>query len=85
MSDKRNHRNSIIPIPLEALTDIDATILSQLVEETSDKMQKYPVYLCFCNKCFDDDDSQFHINKISGIGHVMKPEVVKEMDFTYVD
>ena len=83
MSDKKNHRYSCVQIPAEPIYELTPDILSDLVVGNEKLMQKYPTYLCFSNECFGDDDTEFQITTIQGIGSVVKPNIVKEIDFTY--
>lgn len=83
MSNKPNHRYSCVQIPAEPLYELTPDVLSDLVAGNEKMMQKYPVYLCFCNRCFGDEDTEFQISTIDGIGCVVKPSIVKEIDFTY--
>ena len=84
MSDKRNHRNSCVQIPAESIYDLTSGMMADLTSGKEKMMQKYPVYLCFSNSCFGEEDTEFQLTTLHGIGSVVKPEYVKEIDFTYV-
>ncbi|KAA6392213.1 MAG: hypothetical protein EZS28_012263 [Streblomastix strix] len=78
-SKRGNHKQSCILLPMDLVEDIDAGIMEDLIDPSLN-IKKYPVYMCFRNKCFKKREGGFKLNTISGICQQVVPKYIKEID-----
>ncbi|KAK2952199.1 hypothetical protein BLNAU_12902 [Blattamonas nauphoetae] len=81
MAGRSNHKHSCVLLPGSTATRLTTNLFSSLTEGNERLMKKYPVYLCFSNACFGEEEGGFRLKTVDSIGSVINTALVKEIDF----
>ena len=83
MSFRQNHKHNAVLPPSDFVYNLTPDVLKPLIRLDEKQLSKYPVYLCFRNKCQKEQTGSFMISSASNFGQCVTTGVVKEIDFGY--